>query len=262
MFTLKGQAPSLGDMSSAQAQTDTEASLHEDMEFLVSIRRQLICKASRGATKVYTTEDSSFQIDDVVILQDENGHTEAHRVKGHGSLILDSPLEREYGAGSEIRTMVGSERVYQKGQYFYVGYDQGRQMVAELIQPDSRVPGVPTFGGSPLGPPEESSGSQRNPDQPGESSGSRRTPEQQEPERSSVPESVPPGRQAPATSGLGEAEANGQYDRHDNGSSFPGQGRQEPARSTSPQAIAQDEKIFARYFTRGSQGVGEVERAN
>eukprot|EP00971_Amphidinium_carterae_P180014 3570738-Amphidinium_carterae.1 len=235
MFTLKGQAPSLGDVSSAQAQTDTEASLHEDMEFLVSIRRQLICKALRGATKVYTTEDSSFQIDDVVIFQDENGHTEAHRVKGHGSLILDSPLEREYGAGSEIRTMVGSER--------------GRQMVAELIRLDSRVPGVPTFGGSPLGPPEESSGSQR-------------TPERQEPERSNVPESVPPGRQVPATSGLGQAEANGPHDRQDNGSSLPGQGRQEPARSTSPQAIAQDERIFARYFTRGSQGVGEVERAN
>eukprot|EP00971_Amphidinium_carterae_P339758 6477741-Amphidinium_carterae.2 len=234
MFTLKGQAPSLGDMSSAQAQTDTEASVQEDMEFLVSIRRQLIGKALRGATKVYTTEDSSFQIDDVVIFQDPDGHTEAHRVKGHGSLILDSPLEREYGAGSEVRTMVGSERVYQKGQYFYVGYDQGRQMVAELIQPDSRTPGVPTFGGSPLGLPEESSGSQRNPEPPGESSESRRTPEQQVPGRSNVSEGAPPGRPASATSGLGQAEVNGPPDRQDNGSSLSGQGRQEPARSTSP----------------------------
>eukprot|EP00971_Amphidinium_carterae_P078629 1555716-Amphidinium_carterae.1 len=135
-------------------------------------------------------------------------------------------------------------------------------MVAELIQPDSRVPGVPTFGGSPFEQPEESSGSQRNPEQPGESSRSRRIPEQQVPERLNVPESSPSGRQAPVTSGLGQAEANGPHDRQDNGSSLPGQGRQEQARSTSPQAIAQDEKIFARYFTRGSQGVGEVERAN
>eukprot|EP00971_Amphidinium_carterae_P113361 2245847-Amphidinium_carterae.1 len=80
------------------------------MEFLVSIRRQLICKAVRGVTKVYTTEDSSFQINDVVIFENQEGYTEAHRVNGHGSLILDSPLEREFGAGSEIRTMVGSER--------------------------------------------------------------------------------------------------------------------------------------------------------
>eukprot|EP00971_Amphidinium_carterae_P310485 6169851-Amphidinium_carterae.2 len=80
MFSLKGQAPSLGDVSSAQAQTDTEASVHEDMEFLISIRRQLICKAMRGATKVYTTEDLSFQKNDVVIFQDVDGNTEAHRV--------------------------------------------------------------------------------------------------------------------------------------------------------------------------------------
>eukprot|EP00971_Amphidinium_carterae_P346903 6488667-Amphidinium_carterae.1 len=135
-------------------------------------------------------------------------------------------------------------------------------MVAELIQPGSRVPSVPTFGGSPFEQPEESSEPQRNPEQPGESSGSRRTPEQQVPERSNVLESSPSGRQAPATSGLGQAEASGPYDRQDNGASLPGQGRQEQARSTSPQAIAQDEKVFARYFTRGSQGAGEVERAN
>eukprot|EP00971_Amphidinium_carterae_P200706 3982748-Amphidinium_carterae.1 len=72
MFSLKGQA----------AQTDTETSGHEDMEFLISIRRQLICKALRGATKVYTTEDLSFQTklsNDVVIFQDADGNTEAHR---------------------------------------------------------------------------------------------------------------------------------------------------------------------------------------
>eukprot|EP00971_Amphidinium_carterae_P310484 6169851-Amphidinium_carterae.1 len=72
--------------------------------------------------------------------------------------------------------MVGTERVYQSGHHLYVGYDQGRQMVAELIQPDSKQPGVPTFGTSP-------------PEQPGESSGSRGPQEQSTPERSNVAES-------------------------------------------------------------------------
>eukprot|EP00971_Amphidinium_carterae_P001800 36089-Amphidinium_carterae.1 len=137
--------------------------------------------------------------------------------------------------------MVGAERVYQKDQHLYVGYDQGRQMVAELIQPDSREPGIPTFGTN-------------SSEQPGESSGSRRTPEQPIPERSYVPENSSPGRQVPGTSGLGPAGANGLYERQDIGSNLPGQGRHEQARSTSPQVLAQDEKIFSRYFTRGSQG--------
>eukprot|EP00971_Amphidinium_carterae_P310272 6165752-Amphidinium_carterae.2 len=208
------------------------------MEFLISIRRQLICKAMRGSTKVYTTEDSSFQINDVVIFQDADGNTEAHRVKGHGSLILDSPLEREFGAGSEVRTMVGAERVYQNDHHLYVGYDHGRLMVAELIQPDSRQTGVPTFGTNP-------------PETPGESSGSQRTPEQPTPERSNVPESSLPGRQVPGASVLGSAGANGLSERQDIGTDPLGQGRHEQARSTSPQVLAQDEKIFSKYFTRG-----------
>eukprot|EP00971_Amphidinium_carterae_P343800 6483781-Amphidinium_carterae.1 len=81
LFTLTGAVPSLGELSSAQAQTDTEASQQDDMEFLVSIKRQLICMGKRGATKVYTTGDSSFQVNDVVIFQDLDGYTEAHRVK-------------------------------------------------------------------------------------------------------------------------------------------------------------------------------------
>eukprot|EP00971_Amphidinium_carterae_P024417 481641-Amphidinium_carterae.1 len=71
--------------------------------------------------------------------------------------------------------MVGAERVYQSDHHLYVGYDQGRQMVAELIKPDSRQPSVPTFGTSP-------------PEPPGESSGSRGAPEQSTPERANVAE--------------------------------------------------------------------------
>eukprot|EP00971_Amphidinium_carterae_P328710 6460718-Amphidinium_carterae.1 len=173
------------------------------------------CKAVRGATKVYTTEDSSFQIDDVVIFENQEGYTEAHRVKGHGSLILDSPLERDYGAGSEIRTMVGSKRVYQTGQHLYVGYNRGRQMVAELIQPDTREPVVPTFGGSHLEQPGEFSAPQGNSEQPGESSGSQRPPEQQVPGRTNIPEGASTGRQAPAPPGFGQAEARGSQGRQD-----------------------------------------------
>eukprot|EP00971_Amphidinium_carterae_P317315 6308639-Amphidinium_carterae.1 len=118
--------------------------------------------------------------------------------------------------------MLGAERVYQNDQHLYVGYDQGRQMVAELIQPHSREPGVPTFGNDP-------------PEQPGESSGSRRNPEQSTPERPNVPENSSPGRQVPGTSGLGSAEANFPSERQDLGSNLPEQGRHEQARSTSPQ---------------------------
>eukprot|EP00971_Amphidinium_carterae_P024053 474867-Amphidinium_carterae.1 len=148
--------------------------------------------------------------------------------------------------------MVGSERVYQTGQHFYVGYDRGRQMVAELIQPESSVPPVPTFGGIPLDQSGEPSVPPRNSEQPGESSGSQRPPEPPNPGRTSVPESPAPGRPFPSPLGSGQADSRGQ----------PGHGPPEQSRSTSPQAIAHDEKVFARYFTRGSQGAGEADRAN
>eukprot|EP00971_Amphidinium_carterae_P277809 5514129-Amphidinium_carterae.1 len=122
-------------------------------------------------------------------------------------------------------------------------------MVAELIQPDSKQPVVPMFG----------SGS---PEQPGESSGSRGPPEKSTPERSNTAESSIPGRQVPGVSVLGSPRANGPSERQDVGTDPLGQGRHEQARSTSPQVLAQDEKILSKYFTRGSQGVGEEERAN
>eukprot|EP00971_Amphidinium_carterae_P194980 3869061-Amphidinium_carterae.1 len=76
---------------------------------LEPVRRSLVGHAERGSTKVYTTEDAAFKVHDIVIFQDLHYNVEAHRVAGHGSLILDGPLRGSYPPGSEVRTMMGSE---------------------------------------------------------------------------------------------------------------------------------------------------------
>eukprot|EP00971_Amphidinium_carterae_P122925 2433194-Amphidinium_carterae.1 len=104
--------------SLGEGQTDGEASVQGEPEkliCLVSTRARLVDGASRGTTEVYTTDDRRFQVGDVVLFTDLDGNVEAHRVKGYGSLIIDSPLTRDYPAGSEVRTMMGPERVYQNG---------------------------------------------------------------------------------------------------------------------------------------------------
>eukprot|EP00971_Amphidinium_carterae_P076279 1506549-Amphidinium_carterae.1 len=79
---------------------------------LTPIRETLACGVPRGSVKVCTTGDEKFQVGDIVVFQDVNANTEAHRVKGHGSLVLDAPLTRDFPAGSEVRTMMGLERLY------------------------------------------------------------------------------------------------------------------------------------------------------
>eukprot|EP00971_Amphidinium_carterae_P183937 3651461-Amphidinium_carterae.1 len=109
--------------SLGEAQTDTETSVQEDSEKLISLvstQATMVDGALRGATKVYTTGDKRFQVGDLVIFTDLEGNIEAHRVKGHGSLILDTPLTRDYPAGSEVRTLMGPERVYENGPKQYV----------------------------------------------------------------------------------------------------------------------------------------------
>eukprot|EP00971_Amphidinium_carterae_P183938 3651462-Amphidinium_carterae.1 len=112
--------------SLGEAQTDTETSVQEDSEKLISLvstRATMVDGAFRGATKVYTTGDKRFQVGvlgNLVIFTDLEGNIEAHRVKGHGSLILDTPLTRDYPAGSEVRTLMGPERVYENGPKQYV----------------------------------------------------------------------------------------------------------------------------------------------
>eukprot|EP00971_Amphidinium_carterae_P106676 2113189-Amphidinium_carterae.1 len=121
--------------SLGEVQTDGETSLQEDQEKMISListRARLVDGAPRGATEVYTTDDRKFQLGEIVIFTDLDGNIEAHRVKAYGSLIIDTPLTRDYPAGSEVRTLMGPERVYENGPKQYVGYDHGRQWVARV----------------------------------------------------------------------------------------------------------------------------------
>eukprot|EP00971_Amphidinium_carterae_P278382 5526035-Amphidinium_carterae.1 len=73
--------------SLGEAQTDTETSVQEETENLISLvstRATMVDGAFRGATKVYTTNDKKFQKGEIVIFTDLEGNIEAHRVKGHG----------------------------------------------------------------------------------------------------------------------------------------------------------------------------------
>eukprot|EP00971_Amphidinium_carterae_P193381 3837360-Amphidinium_carterae.1 len=104
--------------SLGEAQTDGETSLQGEQEKLISLvstRARLVDVAHCGTTEVYTTDDRRFQVGDGILFTDLEGNVEAHRVKGYGNLIIDSPLTRDYPAGSEVRTMMGPERVYQNG---------------------------------------------------------------------------------------------------------------------------------------------------
>eukprot|EP00971_Amphidinium_carterae_P288297 5723550-Amphidinium_carterae.1 len=96
-FSLKGnrESPSLGEIA-----TDTEGSWLEEI-LLEPVRRNLVGEAERGSTKVYTTGDTVFKLHDVVIFQDIHNNIEAHRVAGHGCLIIDGPLRASYPASSE-----------------------------------------------------------------------------------------------------------------------------------------------------------------
>eukprot|EP00971_Amphidinium_carterae_P150159 2976475-Amphidinium_carterae.1 len=125
--------------SLGEIQTDGETSGQGEQEkfvSLISTRARLVDGAPRGTTEVFTTDDRRFQVGEVVLFTDLEGNVEAHRVKGYGSLIIDSPLTRDYPAGSEVRTMMGPERVYQNGPKQYVGFDQGRQWIASLNVPE------------------------------------------------------------------------------------------------------------------------------
>eukprot|EP00971_Amphidinium_carterae_P280801 5574747-Amphidinium_carterae.1 len=83
--------------SLGEVQTDGETSLQGEQKKLISListRARLVDRASCKTTEVYTTDDRKFQVGDVVLFTDLEGNVEAHRVKGYGSLIIDSPLTR------------------------------------------------------------------------------------------------------------------------------------------------------------------------
>eukprot|EP00971_Amphidinium_carterae_P208938 4145054-Amphidinium_carterae.5 len=190
---------------------------------------------------VYTTDDKKFRVGEVVIFTDLDGNIEAHHVRGHGSLILDTPLTRDYPAGSEVRTLMGPERVYENGPKQYVGYDNGRQWIARVILPES---GQSAIGTAQLG---------------GSAS---------PPHGTSVPVFGAPEWKAelrnPGVSVLGSpgiSLGGGSVGVGGSPSTIPGQEGRDQARSASP-ITANDERILGRYFTRGSQGLGEEDRAN
>eukprot|EP00971_Amphidinium_carterae_P206214 4092241-Amphidinium_carterae.2 len=167
-FSLKAnrESPSLGEIA-----TDTEGSWIEEI-FLEPIRRSLVGEAESGSIKVYTNDDHAFKVHDVVIFQDLHHNVEAHRVAGHGSLILDGPLRGSFPPGSEVRTMMGTERVYTNGTHSWIGNAGGMDYIAPLYgaeqaprtpeqspqnQDEGTPPRVPKFGAS-----QQDSGGDRN----------------------------------------------------------------------------------------------------
>eukprot|EP00971_Amphidinium_carterae_P061378 1215439-Amphidinium_carterae.1 len=253
-FSLKAnrESPSLGEVA-----TDTEGSWIEEI-FLEPVRRSLVGEAERGATKVHTTEDRAFKLNDIVIFQDLHYNVEAHRVAGHGSLVLDGPLRGSYPPGSEVRTLMGTERVYSNGTHFWIGNAGGVDYIAPLYgpsatprtpehastnQPGGTPPQVPKFGTS-----QHDSGTGGHPETPS------------------------PGRGTPSTASpgtFGTPEAHGSTPQTESGSpgasgsrvgasqTIPGTSQ---ARDVSPPVSASDELILGRYFTRGAQGRGEDDR--
>eukprot|EP00971_Amphidinium_carterae_P250688 4976564-Amphidinium_carterae.1 len=235
---------------------------------LVPIRETLVSGGSRGAIKVYSTDDAKFRVGDIVIFHDLSGHKEVHRVKGHGSLVLDTPLSRDYSAGSEVRTMMGLERVYENCPVSYVGYDHGKQWVASVIRVENEHSdmGTAQTGGStqvpqPIGVP--MFGTENRENTPGVASSSRRPPEHPGSIGAVPAASGPTERSVPGAALLGSSGTNNASGSAGSGalpgtaSSQEGRGQ---ARSVSP-INTNDEKILGQYFTRGSQGIGEEERA-
>eukprot|EP00971_Amphidinium_carterae_P324943 6454973-Amphidinium_carterae.2 len=225
--------------------------------------------ALRGATKVYTTDDKKFQLGEIVIFTDlvQEGNIEAHRVKGHGSLILDTPLTRDYPAGSEVRTLMGTERVYENGPKQYVGYDNGQKWIARVVLPEivqtpaGTVPRVRSAS-----PPQGTSvpvfGAQHS--ERAEPSDTRGQPDSSRTPGFTVPaqghaEQVNPGGSVLGSSGLNLGSGNVGAEASQN--AVPGQERREQARAASPITLS-DERILGRYFTRGSQGIGEEDHAS
>eukprot|EP00971_Amphidinium_carterae_P248418 4931763-Amphidinium_carterae.1 len=159
--------------------------------------------------------------------------------------------------------MMGPERVYENGPKQHVGYDQGRQWIARLVLPEvSRSSAGTTPLGRSSSPPQRTSvpvfGAQ-HPD----ANGNRGVPETTRPSSFTAPAQGSTDQGNPGGSVLGSSGANLGSGGIGSGmpqSSFPVQGGREPARSASPITI-NDEKILGRYFTRGSQGAGEEERA-
>eukprot|EP00971_Amphidinium_carterae_P244053 4846109-Amphidinium_carterae.2 len=72
-------------------------------------------------------------------------------------------------------------------------------------------------------------------------------------------EQVNPGGSVLGSSGISLGSGSGGVGSSQN--AVPGQERREQARSASPITLS-DERILGRYFTRGSQGIGEEDRAN
>eukprot|EP00971_Amphidinium_carterae_P128860 2552112-Amphidinium_carterae.1 len=207
-FSWKGQPPSLGDVSSAQAQTDTEASMQEDMEYLRSVRKQLF-----------------------------SGRSGCHL----------SGLGRNYRGTSCERTWKLS-----------LGCAIGTACLSERSTPVCRIRSGTTVDSRVL---QNKLVRQAIPEDPLSSQDQRG--------RALQPaESVVPERQDPGVSVLGSPGTNGATGNAGDGAVpnlASGQGRQEQERSTSPiegPILPSDERILGRYFTRGSQGVGEEERAN
>eukprot|EP00971_Amphidinium_carterae_P160214 3176007-Amphidinium_carterae.1 len=261
-FSLKPnrESPSLGEIA-----TDTEGSYLEDI-ILEPVRRSLVGMADSGMTKVYTTEDTAFKVGDIVIFQDLHHNIEAHRVAGHGSLILDGPLRGSYPPGSDVRTMMGTERVYSNGTHYWIGNAGGLEYVAPLYE-SSEVPRTPETGSSPqqgstsptvpkFGASQQDSGASGNAETPSPgrgtpstgSPGTFGTPGTQGGTPQTEPRSSSAGRQeAQGTSGLRAGVP-------------PTSPRTSQNRDVSPVNV-DDERLLGQYFTRGAQGRGEDNRA-
>eukprot|EP00971_Amphidinium_carterae_P257283 5107523-Amphidinium_carterae.3 len=223
---------------------------------LVSTRARMVDGASRGATKVYTTDDRKFRIGEVVIFTDLEGNIEAHRVKGYGSLIIDTPLTRDYPAGSEVRTLMGPERVCENGPKQYVGYVNGRQWIARVILPETSQPSTGTAPlARPASPPQATSVPVFGAQYP--EANNTCPPDNSRPSGSATPAQGHADQGNPGGSVLGSPGIN-----LGNGSAglVKNFERREQARSASPITV-NDERILSRYFTRGSQGIGEEDRA-
>eukprot|EP00971_Amphidinium_carterae_P271662 5390474-Amphidinium_carterae.1 len=254
-FSLKPnrESPSLGEIA-----TDTEGSWLDEI-ILEPIRRSLVGVAESGSTKVYTTDDAAFKVHDVVIFQDLHHNIEAHRVAGHGSLILDGPLKGSYPPGSEVRTMMGTERVYSNGTHFWIGNAGGLDYIAPLYGP-SEAPRTPESGSSPhqgsTSPTVPKFGaSQQN-------SGTSGTNETPSPGRGTASTGSPGAFGTPGTQGgtpQTEARSSSAGRQGTLGTSGLRAGVPQTSPSTSQArdvspVNADDERILGQYFTRGAQG--------
>eukprot|EP00971_Amphidinium_carterae_P265052 5257831-Amphidinium_carterae.1 len=270
-FSLKDNNPS---PSLGRTHTDTEGSWHEDIN-LEGVRRNLITKAERGST-----------------IRSTRQRTRTHRVIGHGSLRIDGPLRADYAPGSEVRTLMGTEQVYSNGSHFWVANAGGIDFVATLYEPSvsprtpesgrhgetTQTPSttVPMFGASS----QESSGTGSNETPPGNRGnrdggnlGAFGTPGSRAGEPQTQNSSPPTGSQS--AFGTPGSRA-GEPQRQNSLPTMGGQGTfgtsgllagANPVSQTTSQirdvspVYADDDRTLGKYFTRGSQGRGEDDRA-